>query len=92
MHVIAVDEASRVLLSTQFLAEDPREPVWPTPLFRLQLRTSREAGVILEFYDPRTLQLVASAIRGMLAAHRRATARPPVRRTLRPVARTFDGF
>ncbi|MDE3074838.1 MAG: hypothetical protein KGJ86_05370 [Chloroflexota bacterium] len=99
MHLIAVDEASRVVVSAQFLSEDPRNTVWRSPLFRLQLRTNLDAGVILEFYEPRSLQLFVSAARGLLTAYRQTTTPPPAPTTpppascpRRPVARTFDGL
>ena len=92
MHVIAVDEAHRVVLNTQCLAEDPtRDQLWPSPSFRLQVRTSLDAGVILEFHNPETLQLLASATRSPLHAYR-ATRPKPAKRALRSTARPFALF
>lgn len=107
MHAIAMDQAGQLVISTQFVAENIKDPVWPLPLFRIHIRTGDDTGVILQFCDPRTLQLVASAIRELLEAHRDATKfreaqrrqaealaadQRTGRRPARPVARTFDGF
>jgi len=87
VHLITVDRAYRLLLSTQFIGGD--EP-WTDPRFRLQLRTNLDPGVILDFRDVKSLQFLASATRGLLAAHRAHSARP--KRVDRPTALHFDCF
>jgi hypothetical protein len=67
MHVITIDPLSRVLISTRFV---PELEAWDQPHARLQLRTDAESGVILDFSDLDSLQMLASAVRGLLADYR----------------------
>jgi hypothetical protein len=75
MHVIAIDPEARVLVSTRFV---PPTEAWDQPHARLQLRTDSESGVILDFSDLDSLQMLASAVRGLLADYRQRV--PPPRR------------
>jgi hypothetical protein len=74
MHVIAIDPDSRVFVSTRFV---PPQEAWDQPHARLQLRTDTESGVVLDFNDLDSLQMFASAVRGLLADYRLRVPPPP---------------
>lgn len=78
MHLIVIDPDSRLLINTRFA---PPTEAWDQPHARLQLRTDTESGVILDFTDLDSLQMLASAVRGLLADYRQRV--PPPRRPLR---------
>ena len=80
MHTITIDPESRVLISTRFV---PQTEAWDQPHVRLQLRTDAESGVILDFSDLDSLQMLASAIRALLADYRHRVP-PPLRRPAYP--------
>ena len=87
MHTITIDPASRVLLSTQLVVAD--QP-WVAPRIRLQLRTDTDSGVVLDFGDAKSLQLLASATRTLLANYRATQRRP--RAISRPRPRPMPFF
>jgi hypothetical protein len=89
MHLIQVDDAYHMMLATRFLPGD--EP-WTPPLFRLQLRTTYDAGVILDFRDPRSVRFFAAASRTLLDAHRAHEREMKLRTVTRPTALHFDCF
>lgn len=82
MHRILIDPGTRVLLSTRIVATDSP---WQAPRVCLQIRTDHDSGVLLEFGDPNSLRLLASAARTLHADCRAAFRR----RTPRPVARSL---
>ncbi|MGH2842551.1 MAG: hypothetical protein ACRDKL_03055 [Solirubrobacteraceae bacterium] len=81
MHVITIDPDARVLISTRFV---PQPEVWEPPHARVQLRTDTESGVILDFRDEDSLQMLSAAIRALLTDYRDHLPRPP-RRSAYPV-------
>ena len=87
MHLIRVDSAEQLLLGTRF---EPADEPWTQSLFRIQLRTSTDSGVILDFSDPRSLRFVAAAIRSLLDAHRDHHDRHPLHQCPTPLH--FDCF
>ncbi len=89
MHLIQVDSAYHMMLCTRF---EPGDGPWTPPLFRLQLRTTYDAGVILDFRDLRSLRFYAAATRGLLDAHRAHDARLKLKPVVRPTAQHFDCF
>ncbi len=100
MHRISLDDAPQVVLATEFVPAQPRDPFWPYPRFRFRFRTSYDSGVILDISNPRTLELLAAAARTLLRAHRThldatlppAEAPKPKQRRPRPTPRTFPGL
>ena len=76
MHVIVIDPLSRLLITTRFA---PQTEAWDQPHARLQLRTDSESGVTLDFSDLDSLQMLAAAVRGLLADYRQRVP-PPLRR------------
>lgn len=89
MHTIQVDSAYHMMLCTRF---DPGEQPWTPPLFRLQLRTTYDAGVVLDFRDLRSLRFYAAATRGLLDAQRAHDARRKLKPVTRPVPLRLDCF
>lgn len=71
MRTIDVDAFAPLLIGSTLVVTD--QP-WLPPRLELVLRTELSDGVRLRFHTPTDLQLLAGAIRNLLADHRRAVA------------------
>ena len=89
MHLIKLDSVCPMMVNTRFeCGDDP----WVPPVYRIQVRTGDDAGVILEFEDLRSLRFFAAAAHSLLDAQRTHDAARKARPLTRPTPIRFKGF
>jgi len=89
MHLIRLDSVCPMMVNTRFESGD--DP-WVLPVYRIQVRTADDAGVILEFQDLRSLRFFSAAALTLLDAQRAHDAARKSRPITRPTPLRFKGF